>query len=524
MFNKQERKIKKQRKEAFKKVIYHADSSGYNEDDKVDAFRKDFEEFSHIDSSNDKLPYIIKYPTSQITDEMLFNLMITSRHIDKEKEAWYFSFLDDDYKLIYFTEILKKDDFKDRDLSGETYVLIDLSILHAAIKYGKVFDLFRIYYLGNNVRNEFIKYVIDNNEYYNFIENLESINYLLNTDDIKDYLKMIIDIKKTDVENNYMVHKGIKAVANHSMKQVDYEKIRQVILDINDPEIALYYIIYFKDFDIPNFLLLKACEASMSSSLDFSLLTIDDFKRLNDEQVKIILEYGNIGNIYNRLMYLGKYKKVLKPEVVKDLIDILLDRVNPSFTYENVKLNEDKSFCERYMLAIFEKEETILTLIHYLHDDIKNEYIDKFVDFLTKQEQLPYNLPCMKNIYNSINPIKVGAVYKITDKKINDKIINYLLGEGNEVDIEKVNRYKRTICDIKHLDDENILKIAPYYVNSNNIFVHSFMNFVSNITNIHIIENVVLNTNDVEIINRFKSLCESKTYSDDKLQANGYKK
>ena len=527
--------MKKDNKKALKKAVKALDIDKYielcDEDNKIEAFLKDYAKYYHVKYQDFQIHQLINFPNSKLTIEMYYKLLTNSK-LNNEKEVLYYKLLDDEYKTKYFIHIFESSEYLDKDLSiHNNFVLINDEILDYAIINNKLWSLVANYSIGINMRKKLIRYIENNDLYNQILAIFASIRYKLNSYELEDYLQMILQMDKyhhdnemvnNDNETNYYFEKDhfINTLANKRGNPIYYDSLRKVILNGSNGDIICSYMINFKDFNIPLKDFERACESSQKLFRNFSELTDIEISKLSDEQVKILLLKGR-ASFYNEEELLHDIKipeyNSRFPKIVKEVIDELLIDVHPSVTYEDVKNCNYKAYKEEYMKKVFININRIITLIKYLDNNDKDYYIDKLVDVLIEQEKYDYKLDCMDEIYNKINPVILATKYKITNKITNDKIVNYMLGEGNEIDLKRLKKYDKYIEDIKYLDDENILKIAPFYINSNNSFVYRFMYFVNNITNIDILENIVLATNNTEIINCYYGLRAGATYYYDNL-------
>ena len=521
-----ERQVNKELKLVVKSLDIDKYISMCKSNNKVDAFIKDYAKYNRIDYQESQLPYVVKMPKSLITSEMLYKLLINSTDIPKDRESTYYWLLDDKHKVSYFKYILLFDDFKYRDLSTASYhASINEEIFEEAEKLNKVFDLFIIYKLNNYTRYLFIKYIEKkHSRYFEFVESLGVLKYKLNTVEICDFLKMMLNKRICDDTSDYVLKKkAIKYLAKIASPHIDLNKVRITVQSL-PTGIDLYtlYVLIFKDFGITNSRFMDVCINTQKLAFNFSFLTLDDFKKFNKEQLKMILEYGRVGDLNNHLLNIDDYKSVIDKDLAKEVIDSILIDINPDTIKYDLRHSHNAGLNKDYLKDILIKQDRVATLIKYLDDNIKDEYIDKLVDCLIKQEDYGYDLEEMGYNYMGYNysysdPVILATMYEIKNKQTNDKIVNYILGNGNEADPERIKKYEYYVSNIKYLDDENILKLAPYYVIPTNYFVIDFLRNVKNITNIEILKNLVIKTNDEEIFKYFIMLRTITKYSDNEL-------
>ena len=500
----------------------------------VDAFMRDYSKYNHITLQNDNIAYLPFSKKAGITSSDLLYLLMHGK-TTYENESIYFMRLSEKDKEKYFIYIINQDDFEKRYLYCD-YKITE-KILDEAIFLGKAKALISKYRITDNkVREKLIEHCKKNG--LNPFNSFKPIEYKLKTDDLYAYLKLVLDQKDYGIFNmkTFLRNREL-CIENHVpfshteygnsidkicalrlspsiSSDIDLSKIRNLIFNYNELVIGTY-IWSFKDFEVDNERFLSACKVSYYFKDDFASLSELELSKLSKDQIKMILKCGKANdkpymhynnNNINHLEKIDNLKSILTNEIVDEVINELVDEIKD--ISKKFPIKPIREYREDAINNINDKLNRIIMVLEYTD---YNKHLKKIIDLLIYLNGIDTgyysNDP---GCIDFINPLDVITKYRIKDKNINDRIINYILGEGNEANEIMIKKYEEDICKIKYLDDNNILKIAPYFINNSNKYVYDFMNMVNEITDIRIIKDIVLQSNDLHIATHYMYLAHDK--------------
>ena len=531
--SKEEKKIRKKHNKEIRKLAKARDIKTYVS--KYGNDRKSIEVFIHdvyiyqnhvIYTKLDidfKKEFIRVFKSLSYKDQIEF-LIYGNFGIEKNSELFINN--RDEFKENYLARLIVEGiDFKEalNDKARAHFYLTD-QIITLAIKNARLLDLLESFTISNDDVKS-IDYVRD----YCFshakggalIRFLNSYNFKLSNDELIEITKKSI----SSMIENGLIHDFFAALSKYAMDDYyDFSEIRNIVLSLNNDSITGAYILCFGDLNVSKEDFIKACKYSWEADKEIVQVFYDalfDLKNgVNEEFLELFYMYGCCENDEaieeDPSVYIGPGPYIIMLSTANEMIDNLNNVVLDSNYKDRIKnisegkLNDIELYIERIFSIIMSCD------VEHLNAEKKEKYsriISKFVDLSLNMQKNPY-------FDTFLDPIDIACNIKIKSKKVNDKIIDYLLGEGNEVDLKRLNYYKKFICDIKYLDDENILKIAPYYITDENYYYVDFIKMVDRISNASILYDIINKTNNIGIMSNYAFTCKdkktlsSKYYSD----------
>ena len=413
-------------------------------------------------------------------------------------------------------------DFKDAlNLEARSYFKLNYDVVNLAIQNDNLLNLLESFDLDNSDTKtvEYVKeYGLIKYKGMDLIRFLNSVDFDLKNDEVIKISKKAIYDNKPNMISSGLIYDFFNAISKFVIfKNYDLSIIRDIIIPTKDEKLIGAYIIYYGDLNVSKDDFMMACKYSWKADKNI----IEKFFELsplvfNKDYLRLYYEYGcfenqdydeEIDNEYNSFMTIefGDIKIIL--EVVNNMINTLNNIVLDSCYKKRIKklsygkLNDIKTYLNRikYFIDILIN----VNLLSNKENEMFDNVISNFVDL---------SINMMKNKYfdSFLDPIDILKNYEINNKSVNDRIIDYLLGDSNEVDLNRIYNYKDSICDIKYLDDKNILKIAPYYITDDNYYYKKFIKMVDRISNASILYDVVDKTNNIDIIYDYMLICKDK--------------
>ncbi len=200
----------------------------------------------------------------------------------------------------------------------------------------------------------------------------------------------------------------------------------------------------------------------------------------------------------NTLMNISTYHVNIESIINKVDKDVL-SRYFSYIIKEFIKRENDDDYKYVSAISFVDRLEAIYRKVN---GNVSEEEVDKYINLLIDKEKKD----------NTNNWLDVIKYIKITNKKTNDKLINFIIGEGNEANYGRINKYKAALANIKYLDDENIIKIFNHLVNTN--VAIRFMNNISSFTNVYILDDIICKSNNEKLLKEYARFKLNK-YSDD---------
>ena len=454
-----------------------------------------------------------------------------------------FMHLDDEHKKIFFDSIVATNDFENKIKYVFRYPMAREFITKDFINKLEEYDrknngnhLLTLLKYTFPIHEDVRKYVLNDLIKWNGKEIIvDIINNYKGEEDIlyfiKDYVitPRPIDYKEMDNDYNNLnyyynenlesricadyiaTYKIIDAYSNKHKKVEANQKYYELLLEpiinnANDRFLLTYY--YLRNYRIlplphkrlnPNEFLKTICSiCSLKNKEDFRRFLeyyVEEIKSLNMVvDIKPILEYrydlyNMEGLDLNKLYEIGNITDV--NTVVEENINKLKKAVSsPDYKDESKKLKRSNYLIYLEMLfkntlKLVTSQEDVYEMYHYIKD-------------------LSDILRLSNNFFNDdLNILYIAKESLCLDENVSKEVVNYILGDGNEVDYNRINRLKNSIKKIKYLKDESLVKLTTELLRTKDYdLIFSFLDSISknNKTDIEVLRYAILNSNDKNVI------------------------
>ena len=412
---------------------------------------------------------LIEYDKDKYYTNRLLSLLKYYYPEDEELKKYILDYLIKEHGKKIIINIIR--DYQEIKGGKAIINLVKDSIISPRPNYDKELD--NDYYNSNY----YYKDISDKNIFHN-----DNVNYIVSYNIIKEYVSRYKEIKT-------LIH------------GLDF------VLDTNDNNLfTYYYLLNYKNLPIPDkyklSVICKKCNYNNKKEFKEFLDYYISYYKGTIVDIKPILKHRYDlcdidGFEFNDLFKIGDIDDILL--VIKDNISKLKEAI-ASPLYLSQKTSVKQSNKAARLQIIFKNT---IKMADAIKDRVDvHDYIDELYDIL-KASNYFYN--------NNLNVLYMAENTVCLSDRICNDIVSFILGDGNEANTNRIIYLKDKIKNIRSLDEESLIKLTSELLKTKDYdLILSFLENTAWHSNIQVLEDMIVNTNDLNIIAEYIYLTKDR--------------
>ena len=297
-----------------------------------------------------------------------------------------------------------------------------------------------------------------NDEYILMFDAIDSVckNFINKNHEFND-IDELLDTLNDDYLTNYYILKSLKEYKNHDDTITNLQKM---IFEDNKDDFINYVLIN------------KANNITHHDVYEILFYRYD----LDLSDISKLIKRYEIG-YFELIKGMGKYINDLEKEIEVAKSSNNKDELKKSDLIKKVEMKFNHALK--------------LLSIHYV-EQISEPDVLRLIQMMKE----------LKSFTNTdLNILDFVCNYKITSEQVGKETVDFILGDANEISYQNIYRYEKEISNIKYLDSNSMIKMFNALLSLHDKkLIFKFLESISKNTDIYPLKDIILNTNDMDLI------------------------